>query len=159
MDHAEDDFRYTLTFGPDVFGGPRWCDLVKPELAAKYHAQNAVPLMTDQHDQPIKRNFVHVEDLAEAILAALNNPRVRQQTLNICMDEPVDYQFVANYLRDQYQLPSVRIATPYHSTWLDNTKAKLLLGWRPWYDTARLIDSSWHFLRPANRPRKVWYPG
>src|SRR5712691_4372158 len=26
----KDDFKYTLSFGPDVFGGPRWCELVPP---------------------------------------------------------------------------------------------------------------------------------
>ena len=31
------------------------------------------------------------------------------------------------------------MATPYRSTWLDNTKAKFLLEWRPTYDLARLV--------------------
>ena len=59
------------------------------------------------------------------------------------MDEPVDYQQVADYLRETRQLASVPIATPFWSTWLDNTKAKFLLGWRPRFDLERLIDESW----------------
>ena len=53
------------------------------------------------------------------------------------MDEPVDYGEPSNYLREPRSLPSVGIQTPHYSTWLDNAKAKFLLGWRPIYG---LID-------------------
>ena len=77
----KDDFKYTLSFGQDVFGGPRWRELVGAEKADRY------------------------------------------------------------------------------STWLDNTKAKFLLGWRPAYDLRRLIDEAWDYRRSSDDPRKVWYPG
>jgi hypothetical protein len=32
----KDDFRYQLSFGEDVFGGPRWRDLVGAEQADAY---------------------------------------------------------------------------------------------------------------------------
>ena len=48
---------------------------------------------------------------------------------------------------------------PSYSTWLDNTKAKFLLGWRPDYDLERLIEEAWTYQRAANDPRKIWYPG
>ena len=51
------------------------------------------------------------------------------------------------------------IATPYHSTWLDNTKAKFLLGWRPRYDLKRMTDAAFDYQRAPDDPRKVWYPG
>jgi nucleoside-diphosphate-sugar epimerase len=75
------------------------------------------------------------------------------------MDEPVNYRHVAEHLARTLGLPSVDIRTPYHSTWLDNTKAKFLLGWRPAYDLVRLIDEAWDYRRPDDDPRKVWYPG
>jgi UDP-glucose 4-epimerase len=56
-------------------------------------------------------------------------------------------------------MPSVEIATPYWSTWLDNSKAKFLLGWRPRFDLKRLIDEAWSYQRSEADPRKVWYPG
>lgn len=40
---------------------------------------------------PLKRNFVHVNDLVSCMLAALDNPAAKQQKFNVCMDEPVDY--------------------------------------------------------------------
>ncbi|HEX6036156.1 MAG TPA: NAD(P)-dependent oxidoreductase, partial [Anaerolineales bacterium] len=130
----KDDFRYQLSFGEDVFGGPRWRDLVGPERADQYVRTQTIPVMLDPDGQPVKRNFVHVEDLVSAILLALDDHRARQQTFNICMDEPVDYGDVGRYLVETRGLATVEIPTPYHSTWLDNTKAKFLLGWRPEYD-------------------------
>ena len=59
------------------------------------------------------------------------------------MDEPVDYGELGAYLAESRGLPTVEIRTPYHSTWLDNAKAKFLLGWRPRYDLARLVDEAW----------------
>jgi nucleoside-diphosphate-sugar epimerase len=155
----KDDFKCTLSFGEDVFGGPRWRDLVGPERANEYIQSNAVPLMLDPEGNSVKRNFVHVSDLVDSIVLALNHPKAREQTFNICMDEPVDYQQVAAYLYETRALRPVEIKTPYWSTWLDNSKAKFLLGWRPSYDLKRLIDESWSYQRTETDPRKVWYPG
>lgn len=154
-----DDFKYTLSFGDDVFGGPVWKDEVPPEEAKSHAASETVPILLDAEQQPLKRNFVHVEDLVSAILAALDNPRTSGELYNICMDEPVDYGRVASYLNKTRGLPAIEIASRYHSTWMDNSKAKLHLGWRPVYDLTRLIDSAWDYVRSANEPRRVWYPG
>jgi UDP-glucose 4-epimerase len=155
----KDDFKYSLSFGEDVFGGPKWRTLVGPASADEYANRNAVPLMLDPDGKPVKRNFVHVNDLVESIVLALDHPKARQQSFNVCMDEPVDYLQVANYLRETRGMSAVEIKTPYWSTWLDNAKAKFLLGWRPRYDLQRLIDESWSYERAASDPRKVWYPG
>jgi UDP-glucose 4-epimerase len=155
----KDDFRQQLSFGDDVFGGPRWRELVGPERADAYRAQNATPVMLDPDGQPVKRNFVHLDDLVSAILAALDHPRARQETFNICMDEPVDYGALGEYLRQTRGYPPIPIPTPYRSTWLDNTKAKFLLGWRPHYDLPRLTDAAFDHRRPPDDPRVVWYPG
>jgi UDP-glucose 4-epimerase len=155
----KDDFKYSLSFGEDVFGGPRWRDLVGAARADEYVKSGAVPLMLDPKGKPVKRNFVHVSDLVDAILLALDRPEARQQTFNICMDEPVDYQEVADHLRETRGLPAVEIQTPYWSTWLDNAKAKFLLGWRPQYDLKRLIEEAWTYKRDPVDPRKIWYPG
>ncbi|HVT08965.1 MAG TPA: NAD(P)-dependent oxidoreductase [Polyangia bacterium] len=155
----KDDFKYQLSFGDDVFGGPRWRDLVGPKAADDYVKSGAVPLMLDPDGRPVKRNFVHVEDLISAILCAIDNPAARRQTFNICMDEPVDYGELAAYLRETRGVQGIPIPTPYRSTWLDNTKAKFLLGWRPRYDLKQMVEAAWGYQRAANDPRKVWYPG
>lgn len=155
----KDDFKYTLSFGEDVFGGPRWCELVGLEKAAEYRRSQTIPVMLDPAGKPVKRNFVHVEDLVTAILCALDAPQARQQTFNICMDEPVDYGEVGRYLNQTRGLSTVEIPTTYYSTWLDNAKARFLLNWRPEYDLYKLIDSAWEYQRAADDPRHIWYPG
>ena len=155
----KDDFKYQLSFEEDVFGGPRWRDLVGAQRADEFIRTETVPVMLDPEGNPVKRNFVHVEDLVSALLLAIDHPKARQQLFNICMDEPVDYAEVGKYLNKTRGFPWVEIKTPYHSTWLDNTKAKFLLGWRPEYDLQRMIDSAFEYVRAENDPRMIWYPG
>jgi UDP-glucose 4-epimerase len=155
----KDDFKFQFSFGEDVFGGPRWRDIVGAEKADEYMQSQTIPIMLDSNGKPVKRNFVHVEDLATAILTAIDHPSAFQETFNICMDEPIDYGKAAEYLTEKYHLPSIEVGTPYHSTWLDNAKAKFLLDWKPEYDLAKIIDSAWSYERPEDEPRVIWYPG
>lgn len=155
----KDDLRAHLSFGAGVFGAPRWCDLVGPEAAAMHLARGAVPVLLDADGAGLLRNFVHVDDLVSAVLAALDQPRARGQLMNVAMDEPVDYVRLGEYLARTRGCPLVPIRARYHSTWLDNSKAKFLLGWRPVYDLERLVESAWTWQRPSDDPRRIWYPG
>lgn len=155
----KDDFKYQLSFGEDVFGGPRWRDLVGAENADEYQEKNVVPVMLDPAGVPVKRNFVHVDDLVDAILLSLDCHKARQQTFNVCMNEPVDYRELAHHLEQTRGYTFVDVRTEFHSTWLDNSKAKFLLGWRPKYDLARMADEAFDYVRSPDDPRKVWYPG
>jgi nucleoside-diphosphate-sugar epimerase len=155
----KDDFRHTLSFGDDLFGGPDWKTMVPAEDVDRLRETAAVPLLVDADDVPIRRNFVHVDDLIEAILLALTAPAARQRLYNVSMDEPVDYGALAAYLARTRGLPSVRVRGPYVSNWMDNCRAKAELGWRPSYDLARLVEAAWTFDRAPDDPRRVWYPG
>lgn len=155
----KDDFKFQLSFGEDVFGGPRWRDLVGTQRADEFVRTGAVPVMLDPDGNPVKRNFIHLDDLVGSLLLTIDNPKARQQLFNICMDEPVDYGEVGRYLHETRGFPTVEVKTEYHSTWLDNTKAKFLLGWRPEYDLKRMIDSAFEYVRAEDDPRVVWYPG
>jgi UDP-glucose 4-epimerase len=155
----KDDFRYTLSFGDDVFGGPVWKDLVPPEDAARYREDGTVPCLHDADGRPLKRNFVHVTDLVAAILAALDNPRAHQQLFNIAMNRPLDYGEMAAYLAATRGLKSVRIDSALGSNWLDNSKARFLLDWEPAYDMQKLIEEAWTYRRSPEDQRRIWYPG
>jgi len=155
----KDDFRHTLSFGDDVFGGPDWKTMVPKDVAERSRREGAVPLLQEADGTPLKRNFVHVDDLVEAIVLALTAPAARQRLYNISMDEPVDYGAVAEHLARTRGLPSTPIRASYVSNWMDNSRAKAELGWRPTYDLRRLIDSAWDYVRSAEEPRRVWYPG
>ena len=155
----KDDFKYTLSFGDDVFGGPKWKDLVTPEIAAVCQRDSTVPLLLDAQGNPLRRNFVHVDDLVAAIGLAVDRSGTAGKTYNISMDAPVDYAEVASYLHATRGLGSVRIPSAFHSNWLDNAAAKFDLGWRPTIGLHELIDSAWNYQRHSSDPRKVWYPG
>lgn len=155
----KDDFRHTLSFGDDLFGGPDWKTMVPAEDVDRLRETGAVPLLVDADDVPVRRNFVHVDDLVEAIRLALTAPAARQRLYNIAMDEPVDYGALAAYLARTRGLPSVRVRGPYVSNWMDNCRAKAELGWRPSYDLARLVEAAWTYERAPDDPRRVWYPG
>jgi nucleoside-diphosphate-sugar epimerase len=155
----KDDFKYSLSFGKDVFGGPIWRDFVSEDEAASYEETGTIPVMLDPEGQPVKRNFVHAEDLVSAIMLAIDHPNSRQELFNVCMDEPIDYGKVAEHLKRTRGLPSVEITTPYQSNWLDNAKAKFLLDWRPKIDLKQLVDKAWSYNRADDDPRKIWYPG
>jgi UDP-glucose 4-epimerase len=155
----KDDFRFSQSWGDDVFGGPRWRDLVGPRKAAAYARRNASPVLCDRDGVAIKRGIVHVDDLVAAMLIALQHPKARQQTFNIAMDEPVDYRVVTDHLRRTRGMPAVDEETPYHSTWLDNAKARLLLGWKPEVDQIALVERAYAYRRAARDPRTIHYPG
>ncbi len=138
-----DDLKRHLSFGNQVFGVPEWHKKVKVQTALEYTKENRVPLMLDAQGDPMKRNIVHLNDLVSAILIAMDHPNAKQQTFHISMDAPFDYGKAAEYLLKTRQLKSVKIDTEYYATWLDTTKAKFLLGWRPKYGLEQLIDDAW----------------
>ncbi len=155
----KDDFRASLSFGEDQFGGPAWRTMVTPEVLERSRRTGAVPLLVEEDGTPVRRNFVHVDDLVEAILRALTASAARQRLYNIAMDEPVDYGVVARYLAETRGLPSTTVRGPYVGNWMDNARAKAELGWRPSYDVFKLIDSAWDYVRSPDDPRTVFYPG
>lgn len=158
----KDDYKYSCSFGDDLFGGPPWKDYVDTATAtriARAGAGSTVPLALDINGKPMQRNFVHVSDLVSCMLLALDHPAAKQQKFNVCMDEPLDYGEMAAYMKASRGIESVECQTEFQSTWLDNSKAKFQLGWRPWFNLPRLLDASWDYQRGSDDARKIWYPG
>lgn len=138
-----EDLKKHLTFGKQVFGVPVWHKMIKAQTALEYQKANIIPLMLDTNGNPMKRNIVHLNDLVSAMCISLDHIEARQQTFNISMDEPFNYGKAADYLLKTRKIKSVKMETKYHSTWLDNNKAKFLLGWRPEYGLEQMIDEAW----------------
>ncbi|MEQ9038532.1 MAG: NAD(P)-dependent oxidoreductase [Silicimonas sp.] len=155
----KDDFRCALSFGEDQFGGPPWTDFMDATAVAESARAGMIPMVLDRDGAALRRNFVHVDDLVNAVLAALDNPAAHQQTFNISMDRPVDYGEVAAHLKHTRQMTARTVRTPLFSNWLDNAKARLLLNWRPKIDIEQLIERAWEYRRGADDPRRIWYPG
>ncbi|MFZ2100488.1 MAG: NAD(P)-dependent oxidoreductase, partial [Oricola sp.] len=155
----KDDFRHALSFGENQFGGPPWRELIGKQQAETYARDGLVPLMMSAAGAPLKRNFIHVDDLVDAILAAIGNPAARQSLFNIAMNEPVDYGAVATYLAATRGIGAATIETPFHGNWLDNSKARHRLGWEPQVNFEALIERAWSYELDPGDPRKIWYPG
>jgi nucleoside-diphosphate-sugar epimerase len=155
----KDDFKFALSFGDDQFGGPAWSTLLNPEQIARYRADDNVPVIIAADGRPLIRNFVHVDDLTEVMVAAIDHPEARQQLFHVSMTDPVDYRVVADYLARTRGLVGVNIPSPFHSNHLNNAKARHLLGWTPHYDTEALVESAFSYQRAPGDIRKVWYAG
>ena len=155
----KDDFRYVLSFGDDQFGGPPWDTLMTAAERKRYAADHNVPIMLDANGNPLRRNFIHVTDLVEAMLAIIDNPAAHQQLFNVAMTDPVDYGAVARHLGETHGLRGVHIPTQFHSNILDNAKARHALGWAPRYGTEKHIDEAFTYRRAPGDVRKIWYAG
>ncbi|EHS53171.1 NAD-dependent epimerase/dehydratase [Rhizobium sp. PDO1-076] len=155
----KDDFRYAFELGEDQFGGPSWSSLIAADELAILKEQRGVPAMRDAGGDYLKRSFIHVDDLVKAMLAALDNPVAFGELFNVAMDRPVDYGDVADLLEASGNRQRRDVTTSFHSNWLDNSKARMVLGWQPEIDLKRLVERAWSYRRAANDPRIVWYPG
>ncbi len=155
----KDDFRYAFALDDSQFGGPPWETLVDETTLETMRRDNLFPTMTDAEGKPLKRNFVHVDDLVKAIVLAVDNPDAYGQLFNIAMNEPVDYGALPSLLNKGAQGEHEVISTPFHSNWLDNTKARKVLGWEPEIGTKELVELAWNYKRAESDPRIVWYPG
>ena len=155
----KDDFRFALDLGEDQFGGPPWEEVLDEVSLQRLRNGHHVPVLRDADGNTLKRNFVHVDDLVSAILATIDNPKAHGELFNIAMNEPVDYGAVAAYLAKTRNMEALSVPTPFHSNWLDNSKARHLLGWRPKVDFEDLIERAWAYQRAPDEPRKIWYPG
>lgn len=155
----KDDFRYAFELGADQFGGPPWESLMDRDALETLRQDRAFPAMRDNRGTYLQRSFIHVDDLVKAILAALDNPAAYGELFNVAMNAPVDYGAVADLMEASGNRQRRDIPTQFHSNWLDNSKARMVLGWQPDIDLKTLVERAWGYERAADEPRIVWYPG
>jgi nucleoside-diphosphate-sugar epimerase len=155
----KDDFRQAFALGEEQFGGPPWSTLLDPVRHQRLRDVGHFPAMRDAGGAYLKRSFIHVDDLVRAILSSIDNSKAFGQLFNIAMNEPVDYGRVSERVRAAAGLEPADIETPFHSNWLDNSKARKILGWKPEIDLEGLVERAWTYRRAADDPRIVWYPG
>jgi UDP-glucose 4-epimerase len=138
----KDDLSQHLSFGEEKSNRPFWRKFVGPAESADLAKKGAVPVLLDADGHLLKQNIVHVDDLVDAIFKVIDHPSARQETFRICMDEPFDYAELARHLKQKRGLPSVEVKTPLRSRWIDNAKARILLGWRPKYNLDRIVEEA-----------------
>ena len=137
----KDDFKYQLSFGEDVFGAPRWRDLVGTNKADEYVRTQTIPVMLDPDGKPVKRNFVHVNDLVTAILLAFDHPRAHEET-SISAWTSRWIMDVWDMTRGESRSAYSQVRRHTFRTWLDDTKAKFLLDSGARIRLNKLIDAA-----------------
>ncbi|MDX1486996.1 MAG: hypothetical protein R3268_02265, partial [Acidiferrobacterales bacterium] len=93
-----------LSFGDDAFGAPVWKDMVGEAAAARYRQAGTVPVLLDDDGKPLWRNFVHVDDLVSACLAAADCDRPGR-LYNISDGHPTTMTDYFNQVADTVGLP------------------------------------------------------
>ena len=107
----------------------------------------------DTKDGTCIRDYIHVNDLADAHIRALNylyqgNP---SQTFNLGNGEGYSVLEIINAAKEVTQLPihvtmAPRRAGDPAKLVADNSKAKEILGWQPQYtDIKQIIQTAWNF--------------
>ncbi|WP_027835520.1 NAD-dependent epimerase/dehydratase family protein [Maritalea myrionectae] len=156
---ADDDLRFAMSFSKQVFGSPRWHEYFDDSTAEKFTKNQNVPLALGAQGKPLQRSILAVDDLVNAIIKALNIQPAGCETFNIAMDKPFDYGVAAKYLNANFGLEAVDVQTEFHSVWLDNSKARQHLSWRPAFDTEALLEQAWAFDREGSERAEIVYPG
>ena len=158
----KDDFRHTLSFGDDLFGGPDWKTMVSPEAdAAACRESGAVPLLQEEDGTPVKRNFVHVDDLSSAILLALDiaAPRGSGSTISAWTSRSITARSPPIW-RGRAACRSTT-SEPFLCQQLDGQQPRQgsSSAGEPPYDLEKLIESAWDYERPADDPRRSLVSG
>ncbi len=130
-DFSAVELRPSVVYGPGQREGMLIPSLITSLLAGKYF-----PMSNGRQT----RDFVFVDDVVDAILAAALVPECRGEVINVCSGEPVGILDLAYMLADMIgakardklgvgELPC-RPGEPF-SYWGDNQKASSFLGWKP----------------------------
>ena len=133
----KDDFRHTLSFGDDVFGAPDWKTLVAPEVAARCprrrrgaaaarRRRRAAQAQLRPRRRPRRRDPDRARPPGRRASGSTTSRWTSRSTT--ARSPPTSPRPAA--------CPSIDIPSRFHSTWLDNARARLELGWRPAYDLA-----------------------
>lgn len=155
--HAEDDILNHLTVAGEGFGVPEWPELMDEAQRAEFaDGGDAAVALRHPNGKPMVRHIVALEDCVQSILLALRREGIEGETFNIAMAEPFDYAEAADYAADGLGIGVLSLIDPVgHDFWIDITKARHRLGYRPRYDIRGLIDSAVAFRRSgrSRRPR------
>ncbi|MHC4443729.1 MAG: NAD-dependent epimerase/dehydratase family protein [Planctomycetota bacterium] len=154
--HVEDDILNHLTVAGEGFGVPEWPELMDEAQRAEFaDGGDAAVALRHPNGKPLVRHIVAVEDCVQSVLLAMRCEGIEGETFNIAMDEPFDYAEAAEYVADRLGIQVISLIDPVgQDFWIDVTKARHRLGYRPQYDIRGLIDSAVAF-RLSNRSRRA----
>lgn len=93
---------------------------------------------------PNEFNVSHPQDIADAVVLALEKDVAIGQAYNVGHGDPFNFGEVIPHMADKLNMPYVRLnipISPYHGL-TSNAKARAQLGYAPKYDPLSLIDAA-----------------
>ncbi len=153
---AEDDIISHLTIAGEPFGVPVWKDLMKDDPGAgDFEEKDAAVSLLHPDGSPFRRHIVSVEDCVQSFLLALKTPSIEGETFNIAMEDPFDYREAAGYLAKKMGIDVLPLTDPVgNDFFMDITKAKYLLRYKPRHDIFSLIDKALDFRGSGSKRRE-----
>lgn len=126
-----------------------------PQQQAAFTAnRDAAVALRHPDGRPMRRHIVALADCVQAFVLSLEKEGIEGQTLNIAMNEPMDYADAAAYVAKQMNIEVLDLVDQVGQDFaIDISKARYVLGYRPQFDIYRLIDEALQFRR-AGRTRR-----
>jgi len=158
----EDDILAYMTFRKPNFGGPSWRSLAKTTEQKRFFEEDTdgVGCLMHPGGAPFKRHIVAVADVVQSIMLALANPRAVGETFHIAAPEPFSYDVLSRYIAEKLDIPAVDFELDgFHDFEIDSSKARSVLGYRPEYDAARMVDAAIAFRKSGRTRTQEGYGG
>ena len=153
---AEDDILSHLTVAGDSFGVPVWSELMNEKQRAEFaDGHDAAVALRHPDGKPMLRHIVAVEDCIQAYLLALRTEGIEGQTFMIAMNDPFNYVEAAQHTAEKLGIETLDLIDPVGKDFfIDTTKARYVLGFKPQYDIFSLIDRAVEFRQKGCQRRE-----
>lgn len=120
------------------------------EIKAPFEALCSV---TDMEGRPWMQRVVDARDVALGCLCALRHPAAIGEAFNLSAPRLIAFSEAAHLIAEKTGQPVVEWRAPVRWVFdLDNTKAKMLIGFRPRWDIDAMVTSALHFRETGREP-------
>ena len=110
--------------------------------------EDRIPILVNNEGVPYRRHIVHIDDVVQAWMLALDNPAAVGHTFHIAAPSAFSYDQAACYLSKKNGVPTTELYAPgYHSFEIDINRARSVLGYHPQHDIYGIIDAAVTFER------------
>ena len=160
--HDEDDILAYMTLRKPNFGGPMWDEITSTPEQKDYFSKekDGVGCLRHPDGAAFKRHIVSIKDVIQAFLIAIGNPHTIGETFNIAAPSAFCYEVLARYISEKMNLPVVDFELDgFYDFSIDINKARSVLGYKPEYDTFKIVDAAIDFRKSGMRRSDIKYFG
>jgi nucleoside-diphosphate-sugar epimerase len=121
--------------------GPFSSEYTASQKQALENAQPFVVLPCGMDGQPLRRTLVQREDVIDALLRTVGEPKAIGETFHVS-GPAFDYDQPCRYLAEKLHLPLEPVRLQAHSFEIDCSHTTDLLGWTARYDIVAMLDAA-----------------